>query len=209
MNEDQYTKAKSGAGFIAALDQSGGSTPKALKLYGIAEDSYSGDEAMFDLVHQMRARIITSPAFDGDRIMGAILFEDTMDRTDRGPPDRGLSVEREARRAVPQGGQGSGRRGGRCAGDEADPRASTTCWRGPATTACSARRCARSSSSLARAWTRSSRSSSRSAGRSWPPGWCRSSSPRSTSTARARPKPRTSSRRPCSTASTRCPTIRR
>jgi fructose-bisphosphate aldolase class I len=81
MNEDQYTKAKSGAGFIAALDQSGGSTPKALKLYGIPEDSYSGDAAMFDLVHQMRSRIITSPAFGGDRVMGAILFEDTMDRT--------------------------------------------------------------------------------------------------------------------------------
>jgi fructose-bisphosphate aldolase, class I len=81
MNEDQYTKAKSGAGFIAALDQSGGSTPKALKLYGIAEDSYSGDEAMFNLVHQMRARIMTSPAFGGDQIMGAILFEDTLDRT--------------------------------------------------------------------------------------------------------------------------------
>ena len=75
MNEDQYTKAKSGAGFIAALDQSGGSTPKALKLYGIAEDAYSGDEEMFDLVHEMRTRIITSPAFDGDRIVGAILFE--------------------------------------------------------------------------------------------------------------------------------------
>ena len=80
MNEDQYTKAKSGAGFIAALDQSGGSTPKALKLYGIAEDAYSNDEEMFDLVHEMRTRIITSPAFDGDRIMGAILFEQTMDR---------------------------------------------------------------------------------------------------------------------------------
>ena len=81
MNEDQYTKAKSGAGFIAALDQSGGSTPKALKLYGIAEDSYSGDEQMFNLVHQMRARIMTSPAFGGEQIMGAILFEDTLDRT--------------------------------------------------------------------------------------------------------------------------------
>ncbi|MGY4651431.1 fructose bisphosphate aldolase [Mycobacterium sp. URHB0021] len=86
MNEDQYTKAKSGAGFIAALDQSGGSTPKALKLYGIPEDCYSGDAAMFDLVHQMRSRIITSPAFGGDRIMGAILFEDTMDRTIEGRP---------------------------------------------------------------------------------------------------------------------------
>jgi fructose-bisphosphate aldolase, class I len=80
MNTDQFTKAHSGAGFIAALDQSGGSTPKALKLYGIAEDSYSTDEQMFDLVHEMRTRIITSPAFTGERIMGAILFEQTMDR---------------------------------------------------------------------------------------------------------------------------------
>ncbi|MDT5017967.1 MAG: fructose-bisphosphate aldolase, class [Mycobacterium sp.] len=80
MNQDQFDKAHSGAGFIAALDQSGGSTPKALKLYGIAEDAYSGDEQMFDLVHEMRTRIITSPAFDADRIMGAILFEVTMDR---------------------------------------------------------------------------------------------------------------------------------
>src|ERR1700760_279241 len=80
MNNDQFTKAHSGAGFIAALDQSGGSTPKALKLYGIPEDAYTGDEQMFDLVHEMRTRIITSPAFNGDRIMGAILFEQTMDR---------------------------------------------------------------------------------------------------------------------------------
>lgn len=80
MNSDQFNKAQRGAGFIAALDQSGGSTPKALKLYGIAEDAYDGDAAMFDLVHQMRTRIITSPSFDGERILGAILFEDTMDR---------------------------------------------------------------------------------------------------------------------------------
>jgi fructose-bisphosphate aldolase, class I len=86
MNTEQFAKAKNGAGFIAALDQSGGSTPKALKLYGIPEDVYSGDEQMFDLVHQMRTRIITSPAFDGDRIMGAILFEMTMDRTIEGRP---------------------------------------------------------------------------------------------------------------------------
>jgi fructose-bisphosphate aldolase class I len=86
MNDDQFKKAKNGSGFIAALDQSGGSTPKALQLYGIAEDAYSNDAEMFDLVHQMRARIITSPAFDGDRIMGAILFEDTMDRTIEGRP---------------------------------------------------------------------------------------------------------------------------
>ena len=81
MNTEQFEKAKNGSGFIAALDQSGGSTPKALKLYGLEENAYSNDAEMFDLVHQMRTRIITSPAFDGDRIMGAILFEDTMDRT--------------------------------------------------------------------------------------------------------------------------------
>src|SRR6188472_1135934 len=80
MSNDQFNKAQTGAGFIAALDQSGGSTPKALKLYGIPEDAYSGDEQMFDLVHAMRTRIITSPAFKGDRILGAILFEQTMDR---------------------------------------------------------------------------------------------------------------------------------
>jgi len=80
VNQAQEQKVASGQGFIAALDQSGGSTPKALKLYGIPEDSYSGDDEMFDLVHQMRTRIITSPAFNGDRVIGAILFENTMDR---------------------------------------------------------------------------------------------------------------------------------
>jgi fructose-bisphosphate aldolase class I len=79
MNEQQFEKVKSADGFIAALDQSGGSTPKALKLYGIAEDAYSGDEEMFRLMHEMRTRIITSPSFNGDRILGAILFERTMD----------------------------------------------------------------------------------------------------------------------------------
>lgn len=80
MNVQQLEKMKNGKGFIAALDQSGGSTPKALKLYGIEENEYSGEEQMFDLVHAMRSRIITSPAFGGDRILGAILFEMTMDR---------------------------------------------------------------------------------------------------------------------------------
>ncbi|MFT3718355.1 fructose bisphosphate aldolase [Pseudorhodoferax sp.] len=80
MNQDQLKKVSTGNGFIAALDQSGGSTPKALKLYGVAESSYSGDEQMFDLVHAMRSRIVTSPAFDGRRVLGAILFEMTMDR---------------------------------------------------------------------------------------------------------------------------------
>jgi len=80
MNEEQLQKMRDGAGFIAALDQSGGSTPKALKLYGIPDGSWSNDAEMFDLIHDMRARIIKSPAFNGDRILGAILFEMTMDR---------------------------------------------------------------------------------------------------------------------------------
>jgi len=84
MNDQQFQKVKSGSGFIAALDQSGGSTPKALQLYGIEEDAYSGDYEMFALVHAFRSRIITSPGFGGDRILGAILFEDTMDRTIEG-----------------------------------------------------------------------------------------------------------------------------
>ncbi len=80
MDAKMLDKVANDEGFIAALDQSGGSTPKALKLYGIEEDAYSGDEAMFDLIHQMRSRIMTSSAFTGDRILGAILFEQTMDR---------------------------------------------------------------------------------------------------------------------------------
>src|SRR3954470_9867362 len=80
MNTEQLEKMRSGHGFIAALDQSGGSTPKALKLYGISEDAYSNEDEMFDLMHQMRTRIITSPSFNGDRVLGAILFEQTMDR---------------------------------------------------------------------------------------------------------------------------------
>ena len=80
MNSQQYDKVRSSKGFIAALDQSGGSTPKALRLYGISEGTYSGDEQMFDLIHAMRSRIITSPSFTGNRVLGAILFEQTMDR---------------------------------------------------------------------------------------------------------------------------------
>jgi fructose-bisphosphate aldolase class I len=80
VDEQQLDKVRSDAGFIAALDQSGGSTPKALRLYGVEEDAYSGEDEMFDLIHQMRTRIITSPAFTGDRVLGAILFEQTMDR---------------------------------------------------------------------------------------------------------------------------------
>jgi fructose-bisphosphate aldolase class I len=80
MQQEQLEKIRSGKGFIAALDQSGGSTPKALKIYGIGEDAYSNEEEMFDRIHEMRSRIITSPSFAGDRILGAILFEMTMDR---------------------------------------------------------------------------------------------------------------------------------
>lgn len=81
MKKEQLERMANGKGFIAALDQSGGSTPKALRLYGIAEDSYQGDDEMFDLVHAMRARIIKSPAFTSEYILGAILFEKTMDCT--------------------------------------------------------------------------------------------------------------------------------
>lgn len=80
MDQRQFDTVKSGQGFIAALDQSGGSTPKALALYGIEADAFSNDDEMFDLIHEMRSRIITSPAFTGDRVVGAILFEATMDR---------------------------------------------------------------------------------------------------------------------------------
>jgi fructose-bisphosphate aldolase, class I len=96
MNEEQFEKVRLGDGFIAALDQSGGSTPKALKLYGIGENAYANEKEMFDRIHEMRTRIITSPSFDGDRIMGAILFEDTMDRAieGRGSADYLWSVKR-------------------------------------------------------------------------------------------------------------------
>jgi len=80
VNAEQLERMRAGKGFIAALDQSGGSTPKALSLYGISESEYSGDAQMFDLIHAMRTRMIKSRAFGGDRVLGAILFEGTMDR---------------------------------------------------------------------------------------------------------------------------------
>lgn len=95
MNPQQLEKLRSAKGFIAALDQSGGSTPKALNLYGIRPESYSGDQQMLDLMHAMRTRIMASPAFSGDRIVGAILFEQTMDRNieERGSADYLWSVK--------------------------------------------------------------------------------------------------------------------
>jgi fructose-bisphosphate aldolase class I len=85
-NEEQRQKMQSGRGFIAALDQSGGSTPSALQAYGVEKDAWANDAEMFAIVHQMRTRLIVSPSFDGDRLIGAILFEDTMDREVEGQP---------------------------------------------------------------------------------------------------------------------------
>ncbi|MGE3747444.1 MAG: class I fructose-bisphosphate aldolase, partial [Sphingomonadaceae bacterium] len=93
-DQDMTPKIADGNGFIAALDQSGGSTPKALKGYGIEEDAYSGDEEMFGLIHQMRSRIITSPSFNGDKVVGAILFERTMDGKIDGKPVPAVLIER-------------------------------------------------------------------------------------------------------------------
>src|SRR5437868_3735250 len=84
--KEQLQKMKTHPGFIAALDQSGGSTPQALRAYGIKEDAWSNEEEMFAIMHQMRTRIMTSPSFTGERILGAILFENTMDRDVEGQP---------------------------------------------------------------------------------------------------------------------------
>ena len=81
VNEEQRNEMASRRGFIAALDQSGGSTPKALKLYGISEDAYANDEQMFNLIHEMRERLMSSPSFTDDKVLATILFEQTMDRT--------------------------------------------------------------------------------------------------------------------------------
>ncbi len=86
LNQQQLDKIRNEPGFIAALDQSGGSTPKALANYGVDASAYTNDDEMFDVIHQMRSRIMTSPAFNGDRIMGAILFENTMEREVEGQP---------------------------------------------------------------------------------------------------------------------------
>jgi fructose-bisphosphate aldolase, class I len=99
VSDEQFQKVKLGRGFFAALDQSGGSTPKALKLYGVEESQYSGDDEMFALMHAMRTRIIESPSFYGDRIVGAILFEDTMDREIEGRDS--VSYVWDVKRVVP------------------------------------------------------------------------------------------------------------
>ena len=86
MNAKQHERMRTGKGFIAALDQSGGSTPKALKLYGIDESKYKGEDQMFDMIHHARSRLITSPSFTSDGVLAAILFEQTMDREISGKP---------------------------------------------------------------------------------------------------------------------------
>ena len=113
----QTEQMRNGAGFVAALDQSGGSTPKALRLYGVEENAYSNDEEMFDQIHAMRSRIVNAPAFTGDKVVGAILFEKTMDREINGQPsaryiwenrgvvpflkvDKGLEDERDGARLM-------------------------------------------------------------------------------------------------------------
>jgi fructose-bisphosphate aldolase class I len=93
-SEEMRAKIAAGQGFIAALDQSGGSTPKALQGYGVEEDAYSNDEEMFGLIHQMRSRIITSPCFSGEKVIGAILFEKTMDGEVEGKPTPAALIER-------------------------------------------------------------------------------------------------------------------
>ena len=93
-HNDMIERVRTGDGFIAALDQSGGSTPKALRGYGIEDDAWSGDQEMFDLIHRMRCRIVTSPAFTGDKVLGAILFERTMDGTVDGKPVPQVLIER-------------------------------------------------------------------------------------------------------------------
>ena len=98
-NDAMRAQMATGKGFIAALDQSGGSTPKALRLYGIEEDAYSSEDEMFDLIHDMRTRIATAPAFTGDKVIGAILFEMTMDREIGGKPS--AKYLWEERRVVP------------------------------------------------------------------------------------------------------------
>lgn len=96
MSNQQTEFMQTGKGFIAALDQSGGSTPKALKLYGISESEYSGESQMYDKIHEMRTRIITSPSFSSDRVLAAILFEQTMERTIAGLPTGDYLWERKA-----------------------------------------------------------------------------------------------------------------
>ena len=146
MADDKMMAQISGkGGFIAALDQSGGSTPGALRLYGIPDSAYSGDAEMFRLMHEMRVRIMTAPAFTGAKVIAAILFEGTMDGEAQGKPVPSLPVGGAGRRSLPQGRQGARGREGRRQPDEADAGARRRCSPGRRSSASSAPRCARSS----------------------------------------------------------------
>ena len=162
MNDQQLDKIRTRDGFIAALDQSGGSTPKALRLYGIDESAYSGDDEMFSIVHEMRTRIVTSPSFGGDRILGAILFENTMDREIEGKPTARYLWEEKNVVSFLKVDKGLAGRGGRSPDDEADAGARPAAGPGEGERGLRGRRCARPSSSRIRpACKRWSTSSSR------------------------------------------------
>ena len=119
MDTTQLEKIRDGRGFFAALDQSGGSTPKALEEYGIGRDRYSTEDEMFDLVHEMRTRVFTSPAFDGNRILASILFLQTIERNIGGVPTARYLWDREERGPDPEGRPGARCRTGRRAAHEA------------------------------------------------------------------------------------------
>ena len=204
-NEQQLQKMKSSPGFIAALDQSGGSTPHALRDYGIKEDAWSNEEEMFAIVHQMRTRIITSPSFTGERIIGAILFENTMDRDIQGQPtadylwnvkrvvpflkiDKGLAAEKDGvqlMKPMPElAALLDKAKAKRIFGTE-DALGHQASQRGGH----QGHRRTSSSKSLAR---------------SSPPASCRSSSRKSIFTARKKRRPKRCSKRPSSKSSTNC-----
>ena len=140
MNQSEMTaKIEQGDGFIAALDQSGGSTPKALQGYGVEEGAWSSDEEMFDLIHQMRSRIITAPCFGSGKVIGAILFERTMDGTVAGKPTPQALIDLGVV-PVHQDRQGAGGRGERRPDDEADARPRRAARAREGRSACSAPR---------------------------------------------------------------------
>ena len=141
-DSDMRAKIASGEGFIAALDQSGGSTPKALAGYGVEEGAWSNDEEMFGLIHEMRRRIITAPSFGGGKVIGAILFEKTMDGEVGGKPTPQALID-AGRGAVHQDRQGPRGRARRRPADEADARARRAAGARPRAWACSAPRSAR------------------------------------------------------------------
>ena len=143
MNTTQLEQIRGGHGFFAALDQSGGSTPKALEAYGIGEDRYRDEDEMFDLVHAMRTRVITDPAFDGRRILAAILFQQTMERQIEDVPTGQYLWETKNIVPILKVDLGLGRRVRRRPADEADRHFGCSHRRRERTPACSPRRCAR------------------------------------------------------------------